>query len=62
MPKELKAAILNWLLENENQWQRVNSCTEAFREYIYSKTGEYLIGGKAVAEFIKNADKLIYCK
>ncbi len=60
MYKELKAAILNWLLENENQWQRVNACTEAFREYIYGKDGNYLIGGKDVAEFITAADKLIY--
>lgn len=29
MCKELKQAIINWLLENENQWQRVNACTEA---------------------------------
>lgn len=62
MLMELKAAILQWLLENENQWQRVNACTEAFREYIYSKNGNYLIGGEAVAEFIRAADKLIYSK
>lgn len=62
MSKELKIAIIKWLLENENQWQRVNACTEAFREYIYNKSGNYLIGGGAVAEFIKAADKLIYSK
>ena len=62
MPKELKAAIIKWLLENENQWQRVNACTEAFQEYIYSKNGNYLIGGESVAEFIRAADKLIYGK
>lgn len=62
MCKELKQAIINWLLENENQWQRVNSCTEAFREYVYDKNGNYLIGGQTVAEFIKAAEKLIYGK
>lgn len=62
MTKELKTAIIQWLLENKNQWQRVNACTEAFREYIYNKSGNYLIGGEAVAEFIKTADKLIYSK
>ena len=62
MYKELKQAIINWLLKNENQWQRVNACTEAFREYIYRKSGNYLIGGESVAEFIKAADKLIYGK
>lgn len=60
MYKELKEAILLWLLENENQWQRVNSCTESFKEYIYNKEGDYLIGGKNVADFITAADKLIY--
>ena len=62
MYKELKAAILKWLLENENQWQRVNACKKAFREYIYDKNGNYLIGGETVAEFIKAADRLIYSK
>ena len=62
MSKELKVAIIKWLLENENEWQRVNACTEAFREYIYSKSGNYLIGGESVAEFIRAADKLIYSK
>lgn len=50
MSKELKTAIIKWLLKNENQWQRVNACTEAFREYIYNKSGNYLIGGEAVVE------------
>lgn len=62
MYKELKSAILKWLLENENRWQRVNSCTETFREYIYDKSGNYLIGGETVAEFIRAADELIYSK
>lgn len=62
MPKELKTAIIKWLLDNENQWQRVNASVQAFREYIYNKNGNYLIGGEAVAEFIRAADKLIYSK
>lgn len=60
MYKELKAAIIQWLLDNENKWQRVNECREAFREYIYNKDGNYLIGGETVSEFITQADKLIY--
>lgn len=58
--KELKKTILQWLLENEYEWQRVNACTENFREYIYDRNGNFLIGGEAVAEFIRAADKLIY--
>lgn len=60
MYKELKKEILNWLLENENEFNRVVSCYEHFREYIYNSEGNYLIGGEQVADFIKKADKLIY--
>lgn len=60
MYKELKAEILKWLLEHENEWQRVNVCIEAFRAYIHNADGNYLIGGQNVAEFITEADKLLY--
>jgi len=60
MRKELKKAIIDWLCENENRWQRVNSCRDEFREYIYNKDGNYLIGGEDVACFITNAEKLLY--
>lgn len=60
MYKELKAAIINWLLENETTWQRVNACHEAFQEYIYNSSSNYLIGGKNVSAFIERADRLLY--
>ena len=60
MYKELKAEILKWLLEHENEWQRVNKCTEAFRPYIYNSEGNHLIGGDIVASFIVEADELLY--
>lgn len=60
MHKELKRAIINWLLDNENEWQRVNACCKEFRPYIYNTEGNYLIGGKEVGDFIVNADKLLY--
>lgn len=59
---ELKKAIIEWLLENPNEWQRVNSCVEKFRAYIYDSTGNFLIGGENVHNFIVEADKLIYSK
>ena len=62
MYKELKSAILQWLLENEMQWQRVNACIDNFRAYIYDAAGNYLIGGQVVAVFIAQADALIYEK
>ena len=62
MRKELKKAIVNWLLENENQWQRTNACREAFRNYIYDASGQHLIGGEEVSEFICEVEKLLYSK
>lgn len=60
MYKELKKQIINWLLEHENEWQRVNSCRQAFKAYIYDSDGECLIGGEDVSDFIEKADALIY--
>ena len=60
MNKELKRAIVIWLLDNENKWQRVNACIEEFRPYIYNSHGNYLIGGNEIADFISKADKLLY--
>lgn len=62
MYKELKGAVLDWLLKNENQWNRVNACYEAFRAYIFDADGNYLIGGRVVSRFIEDADKLLYGK
>ena len=58
--KELKKAILIWLLDNENEWQRVNACHKYFRQYIYDNTGNYIMGGKDVSDFIIKADKLLF--
>lgn len=60
MYKELKKAILQWLLDNENQFSRVTSCKDYFRQYIYNDAGEYIIGGLNTAKFIEEADKLLY--
>ena len=62
MNKELKKDILDWLIENENLFNRVNNCVEHFREYIYDKNGNFLkygIGSKT-HDFIVAADKLLY--
>lgn len=60
MHKELKRVIINWLLDNENTWQRVNVCHDEFKAYIYNADGNYLIGGEEVSEFISKVDKLLY--
>jgi hypothetical protein len=60
MYKELKKAIIEWLLENENAWQRVIECHNEFRRYIYNEEGNYIIGGEIVSGFIDEANKLLY--
>ena len=60
MYMELKKAIINWLIDNKNEWQRINACHEYFRQYIYDANGHYIIGGKDVSMFISEADKLLY--
>lgn len=62
MYKELKVLIINWLLDHEHEWQRLTECKKAFRPYIYDTEGNYLIGGENVANFIEEADALLYYK
>ena len=59
MNKELKKAIIIFILENEKEFQVVNVTSEKFRPYIYDSTGGYLIGGKEVHQFIRDAVKLL---
>ena len=60
MSKELKRAIINWMFDNSKEFQLINATAERFRSYIYDDKGNYLIGGKDIMEFIRNADKLIF--
>ena len=60
MYTQLKKEIVLWLLENENSWQRVNTCVNQFKSYIYNNEGDFLIGGEQVYKFIKNADTLLF--
>lgn len=59
MKKELKQAIVNFIFDNEKEFQIINTTTDKFRPYIYDNEGEYLIGGKDVYDFIKDAIKLL---
>ena len=58
--KDLKKAIINWLLDHENEWQRIIACHNAFEQYIFDSNGEFIIGGKDVSEFISKADVLLF--
>ena len=59
METELKKKIIDSIFENANDFQLVNNTIDNFRSYIYYRDGSYLIGGEAVAEFIKKAIELI---
>ena len=54
---ELKKAIVNYMFDNANQFQLVNSTKSEFRQYIYTLEGAYIIGGEEVGEFINLVDK-----
>lgn len=62
MHKELKKAIIDFLFENENLFQRTNGTVNHFKQYIYTEKGEHCIGGKEVYDFIRDAEKLLYKK
>ena len=56
---ELKKAILNFICDEQTVFGINNHTIQAFKEYIYTSEGDYLIGGKEVAQFITDAIKLI---
>ena len=59
MKKELKQAIINFIFDNEKEFQLTNATINNFRLYIYDSTGSYLIGGEDVSKFIKESINLI---
>jgi hypothetical protein len=59
MNKELKIQIINFIIENEKEFQLTNATVNRFRSYIYLPDGNYLIGGMEVADFINRAIDLI---
>ena len=58
MEKELKDEIIKKVQENSDVFGLNNFIVESFREYIYNKEGNYLIGGEKVATFISDFIKL----
>ncbi len=59
MKKELKQAIINFIFENEKDFQLLNRTSNEFAAYMYDSSGNYLIGGEDVARFIRDAIKLL---
>ena len=60
MNRELKKAIMLYMIENDNTFSLVNYTIKHFREYIYNSKGEYLIGWKTVSQFIEDFYKLLH--
>lgn len=59
MNKTLKKAIIDFIINNEKEFQLTNVTTDKFRSYIYDTGGEYLIGGEDVKKFIDQSIELI---
>ena len=55
MNKQLKKAIVDFILDNDKVFNLRNIVSEKFRAYIYDSQGEYLIGGEEVSIFIYGA-------
>lgn len=55
----LMQAICEFIADNHNEFQLLNATTRQFREYIFDKEGEYLIGGKQVSSYIIKQTKLM---
>ena len=59
MKNELKKVIINFILDNQTEFQLYSATKKEFREYIYNSKGDYLIGGNDVSTFIDEAIILI---
>jgi len=58
MNDKLKNAIINFVIDNQKEFQLINATVEKFRTYIYNSDGNYLIDDKDISEFIKDFIKL----
>ena len=56
---QLKKAIFNYMVDNNNLFNLVNNTIEHFKQYIYLPDGNYCIGGAEVSDFIKSVEKLL---
>lgn len=56
---ELKQAIINYIFENYNLFNRLNNTTSKFKNYIYDENWNYLIWWKEIIDWIENIHKLI---
>lgn len=56
---QLKQAIINYIFENYNLFNRLNNTIHNFKNYIYNENWNYLIGWKEIIEWIEKIDKMI---
>ena len=56
---ELKKAIINYIFEKYNVFNRLNNTIHNFKNYIYDENWNYLIWWKDILGWIQNIDKMI---
>lgn len=65
MDRDLKNAILVWLLINEDKYkedtlERQRDCIREFNSYIFDENKKYLKDGDKVAHFIVRMNDLLF--
>lgn len=56
---ELKQAIINYIFEKYNVFNRLNNTIHNFKNYIYDENWNYLIWWKDILQWIEKIDKMI---
>ena len=56
---KLKQAIINYIFEKYNVFNRLNNTIHNFKNYIYDENWNYLIWWKDIIEWIEKIDKMI---
>lgn len=56
---ELKKAIIEYLFNHINTFNRLNCTKEEFKNYIYDDNWNYLIWWKDISDWISTIEKLI---
>lgn len=55
---ELKKAVILYIIENQNLFNRLNNVVNHFNRYIYDENWEFLIWGREIYDRIHEANNL----
>ena len=56
---ELKKAIIDFIIEHNTTWNRLNFTVDKFRAYIFDSDGNFLIWGREIYDRIHSINDLI---